>query len=236
MYKAKTCAKHDTKLSWGKQGPQGDCDRPTGPGRCWVAGTDRRYGCSRGEGRYGRDRPAGATGVKGDTGSTGPPGPPGGRATGTTGPPGPPGPSGITQTAAAINTFGNVVTPLSPANSGFTLANYINVLNVSGLVLTQTSTLIISGQMGIDASDSENVACVPFVSASSSTVGSTAGSASFAGGRSEVTIPASGDFASVPVVGSISEPAGTYDVFTGCTSSTGNASTYGGTLSVAVAP
>ena len=23
LYKAKTCAKHDTKLSWGKQGPQG---------------------------------------------------------------------------------------------------------------------------------------------------------------------------------------------------------------------
>jgi hypothetical protein len=110
------------------------------------------------------------------------------------------------------------------------------VLNISSLVLTQTSTLIITGQMGLDAADVENVACVPFVSAGSSTVGSTAGSTSFAGARSELTIPASGDFVSVPVAGSISEPAGTYDVFTGCTSSTGNASTYGGTLSVAVAP
>lgn len=73
-------------------------------------------------------------------------------------------PSGVTQTAAALDTFGNVVTPLSPANPGFTLVNYINVLNISTLVLTQTSTLIITGQMGLDAADFENVACVPFVS------------------------------------------------------------------------
>jgi Collagen triple helix repeat (20 copies) len=177
--------------------------------------------------------PKGQTGSQGPQGNTGAPGSPG--SPGSPGAPGSTGPSGITQTAAAINYFGNVVTALSPANASFTLANYINVLNISSLVLTQPSTLIISGQMGVDATDSENVACVPFVSTSSSTVGSKAGTASFAGARAMLTIPGSGDFASVPVAGSISEPAGTYDVFTGCTSSTGNASTYGGTLDVIVA-
>ena len=148
---------------------------------------------------------------------------------------GPKGTSGITQTAAAIDTFGNDVTALSPANASFTLANYIDVIDVSSLVLTETSTLVISGQMGLDATDTENVACVPFVSTSPIAVGSTAGASTFAGGRAEVTIPGTGDYASVPIAGSISEPAGTYYVFVGCTSSTGNASTYAGTLSVLVA-
>jgi hypothetical protein len=79
---------------------------------------------------------------------------------------------------------------------------------------------------------------VPFVSTSPTTVGNTAGSASFAGARAELTIPlvvAGTGYASVPVAGSISEPAGKYDVFTGCTASGSNASTYGGTLNVIVA-
>lgn len=57
LYTAKKCAKHDTKLSWSKEGPQG----PRG---------DRGP-----QGQKGEPGAPGAPGAKGDTGPTGPQGP-----------------------------------------------------------------------------------------------------------------------------------------------------------------
>lgn len=51
LYQAKKCAKHDTKLSWGKEGPRGP------------------------QGATGATGAPGAPGAKGDTGNTGPQGP-----------------------------------------------------------------------------------------------------------------------------------------------------------------
>jgi hypothetical protein len=62
LYKAKKCAKHDTKLSWNAQGPAG------------VPGTQGPQGALGAQGRQG---PTGATGPIGRQGPGGPQGPPG---------------------------------------------------------------------------------------------------------------------------------------------------------------
>jgi Collagen triple helix repeat (20 copies) len=71
LYKAKNCAKGDTRLSWSQIGPRGPA------GHAGVAGAPGATGATGPPGQNGSQGPAGTPGAAGTPGQTGPPGPAG---------------------------------------------------------------------------------------------------------------------------------------------------------------
>lgn len=92
FYKARTCARHDKKLTWNQRGPRGL------RGATGSQGTQGPQGLPGTAGPRGLTGPPGQRGPQGPTGAPGPRGPQG--LTGATGPQGPAGPSNTFATAA----------------------------------------------------------------------------------------------------------------------------------------